>query len=34
MKKKLNIKEPDITASEIKEVLKCIKNSEISTYVV
>ena len=32
MKKKLNIKEPDITASEIKEVLKCIKNSEISTY--
>ena len=32
MKKILNIKEPDITALEKKEVLNCLKNSQISTY--
>lgn len=32
MKKILNIKEPDITSKELKEVLNCVKKSEISTY--
>lgn len=32
MKKIFNIKEPDISNVEKREVLKCLKNSEISTY--